>query len=902
VEISPYYLTMDQQTPHRPDPDELLQALKKEQSRESSGRLKIFFGMCAGVGKTYDMLKAAHAAHERGIDVVIGYVETHGRAETVALVDGLPLIPRRRVEYKGTSLEEMDLDAILARKPALVLVDELAHTNAPGSRHAKRYMDVEELLDGGIDVFTTMNVQHLESRADTVAQITGSIVRETVPDSIMARADDVEVIDISPDELLGRLAEGKVYTPDRSRRAVDNFFRKGNLTALREMSLRVTADRVDHQLREYMRDQRITGPWKTGQRVIVGVSASPHSVELIRWAARIASSQDSSWVAVHMEASQPLTDADKEQLAKNIKLARELGAEVMSTPGENLAEALIRVARRENCTQVIIGKPRPGYFRRQGSVLAELIEKSGALDIHVVGGDAQEEDRIGRHSWMPEFHSGPGSYAAALLITLAVALACFPWSHTIGSQIVALLLLFTVSILPLRFGMGPVLAAAAMSAAAWDYLYIEPIFTFSVSRPADMLMLVMYFCIAAVTGVLSTRTRSQERVVREREERAIALSTLSEALAEAQTKDAVAEAAVTNIRRFFNADAVVFLGQTDGDIFTGPHPSSTYVAGEKEMTVAAWVYWNEKRAGKFTQTLPSGECTFFPLSGPRYPLGVVGLRLQEALSIDQDQLLDNFIRQIASAVERETLNDITKKAVVVEESEKLYRTLFNSISHEMRTPLSAILGSSETLLRDQAEADPVLRKDLSKNIHEAAERMNRLVENLLDMSRLESGLLQPSMDWCDPQDIIHGPLKKLSRELAGYAVVTEVDDDLPLLKVDYALIEQVIINLVVNATLYSPPGSRITLAARAENTAFVLTVENSGPVIPAGQEERIFDKFYRLPGSRPGGTGLGLSIARGFVQAHHGTLTAEAGRRDGARFIIRLPLEPQPSHPSPAEP
>jgi two-component system, OmpR family, sensor histidine kinase KdpD len=886
---------------HRPDPDEMLRAIRKERDRASSGKLKVFLGMCAGVGKTYEMLKSAQEAKSHGADVAIGIVETHGRAETAALTEGLPAIPRKTIEYRGTVLQEMDTDAILARHPALVLVDELAHTNAPGSRHAKRYLDVEELLAAGIDVYTTVNVQHLESRSDTVAQITGVVVRETVPDSILERADEVEVIDISPEELLQRLREGKVYTPDRSRRASEHFFRMGTLTALREMSLRVTADRVDRQLRSYMQSERISGPWKTGQRLIVGVSSSPHSAELIRWAARIAASQDTTWVAVHVETGTPLTDAEKEQLAKNIKLARDLGAEVMSTSGDDPGEAIVRVARRENCTQVIIGKPRPDAPRKSGRMLADIIERSGNLDVHVVGGDASPGEGP-RRPRIPEFNSGIPSYLVAAAIVCAVALACFPWSHAIGSKTIALVFLLVISFLPLRLGMGPVLFAAALSALAWDYLYTEPYYTFAVNRPEDVLMLTMYFAVAVITGVLTSRTRAQERALRVREERAMALSTLTGELSVAQTKDQVASAAVRNLKRFFAADVVIFFGQTDGDIFTSPHPSSTFAAGEKELGVAAWVYWNEKQAGRFTQTLPSAECTYFPLSGPRYPLGVIGLKLPGRLSIDQDQLLDNFIRQIASAVERETLNDITKKAVVVEESEKLYRTLFNSISHEMRTPLSAILGSSETLLQDQAVADPVLRKDLSRSIHQAAERMNRLVENLLDMSRLESGLLQPSMDWCDPQDVIHGPLKKLSRELAAYTVVTDAAPDLPLLKVDYALIEQVIINLVVNATLYSPPGSRIVLSARTEGPAFLLSVENSGPVIPPGQEERIFDKFYRLPGSRPGGTGLGLSIARGFIQAHHGTLTAEPGRRDGARFIIRLPLEPQPSHPSPAEP
>jgi two-component system sensor histidine kinase KdpD len=882
----------------RPDPDILLRALKRQQQRTPGGKLKIFFGMCSGVGKTTEMLKEAQAVRAHGTDVVIGCVETYGRQDTAALVEGLPRLSRKSVGADGSVREEMDLDALLERKPALVLVDDLAHTNAPGSRHTRRYLDVEELLRHGIDVYTTLNVGHLESRSDTAARIMRVAVGETVPDSILERADEVEVIDISPEELLQRFREGKANTANGG---AGHSFSIGNLSALREMSLRVTADRVDRQLREYMQSQQIPGPWKTGQRLIVGISASPHSAELIRWAARIASGQDTSWVAVHVESPRPLGNSEKEQLAKNIRLARELGAEVMSTSGDDPGEALVRVAHRENCTQLLIGKPRPGTFRSSGRILAHVIERSGDLDVYVVGGDPGPADKRLRLT-IPEFRSGPGSYVIAAVLVCAVALACFPWSHTIGSQTIALVLLLTVAVLPLRFGMGPVLSAAALSAAAWVYLYTEPYYRFAVARLEDALMLVMYFFIATVSGVLTTRTRAQERALRVREERAIALSTLSGDLAVAQTKDAVAAAAVTNLRRFFNADVVVFLGKTDGDIFTAAHSSSTFAVDEPDMNVAAWVYWNEQRAGMFTQTLPSAGATYFPLSGPRYPLGVIGLRLPAPLSIDQDRQLDNFIRQIASALERETLNDITTKAVVVEESEKLYRTLFNSISHEMRTPLSAIMGSSETLLNDQTASDATMRRDLTKSIHEAAERMNRLVENLLDMSRLESGLLQPKADWCDPQDIVHLTLKKLTRELGGHEVVTDIADDLPLIKGDFALLEQVVINLVVNATLYAPPGARIRISACVEDSAFVLSVENSGPPIPRGEEERIFDKFYRLPGSRPGGTGLGLSIARGFVQAHQGTLTAEAGRTSGAKFIIRLPIEPLPAHPFPVEP
>ncbi len=886
---------MDYPEDNRPDPDALLQSIRRAEETESRAKLKIFFGMSAGVGKTYDMLKAAHDAKAHGIDVVVGIVETHSRRETEALLEGLTILPRKTVEYRGTRIEEMDIDAILARRPKLVLVDELAHTNAPGSRHLKRWMDVEEILDSGIDVYSTLNVQHLESRADAVAQITGTVVRETVPDSMLERADEVELIDISPDELLARLAEGKVYSPDRSKKAVESFFRLGNLTALREMSLRLTAERVDRQLRDYMRTNRIPGPWKSGQRLLVGMSGSPHSMHLIRWARRMAFTQDASWVAVHVESSATPSQAEKDLLAKNIKLARELGAEIVTTADENVGDALIRVARQENCTQILIGKPRPGTFQKSGRLLQELIDKSGDLDVHVIGGEGEEKQER-RLASLLEAHSGVRQYIGAGVVPLIVAAACFPLKELIEYQTVSLILLFTVALLPLRFGMGPVLLAAAMSAIAWDFLFIPPVFTFSVTRVPDILMLLMYFCIALVLGVLTSRTRAQERAVRIREGRAVALYTLSRDLSLARTKDAVAEAAVANIRKFFNADVVLCLGQTDGDIFTAPHPASTLPVTEKDLSVAAWVYWNEKQAGRFTDTLPSASATYYPMSGPRYPLGVLGVSLKGGtkLSIDQETLLENFIRQIASAVERETLNDITKKAVVVEESEKLYKTLFNSISHEMRTPLSAIIGASETLLDDAVSGRPATRHELTREIHDAAARLNRLVENLLDMTRLESGLIRPKLEWCDVRDLINSAVTKTAAELSGFRVGIDTPADILLIRIDFALMEQVLTNLLLNASFYTPAGSEILVRAAGDGSECEITVADNGPGLPGDALEKVFDKFFRVPGSRTGGTGLGLSIARGFVEAHRGTIRAENRPAGGLRFVIRLPLEKYP--------
>ncbi len=749
----------------RPDPEALLRLLRKEEEKERRGKLKIFFGMCAGVGKTYDMLKDAHEAQTKGVDVVIGYVETHKRPETEALLAGIPAIPRKALEYRGTSLEEMDLDAVLARKPKLVLVDELAHTNAPGSRHTKRFQDVLELLDNGIDVFTTLNVQHLESRAEAVGQITGTTVRETVPDSVFEAANEVEIIDISPDELLKRLAEGKVYTPERSSRAIENFFRTGNLTALREMSLRITAERVDRQLRDYMQRQRIPGPWKSGQRLVVGISPSPRSISLIRWARRLAYTMDASWVVVYVEPAAVSDEKEKDQLSKNVKLARELGAETIITSDEDIAGSLIRVAREQNASQIFIGSPRRRLFSRGSRLIDDLLRRNRDLDIYIVARE-EETGQEKPRPLIPQIESGYVQYLLSSALVLLTALICFPLTPFLGGyRSVSLIILLAVSLLPLRMGPGPVLIGAAVGALAWDFFFIPPLFVFSIGRVDDLMMLGIYFIVAAVTGVLSARLRARDKAARQREARTSALFALAKDLSSAHSQDEVIKAAVANISKHFEADVAVFLGEADGDLSPVPHPASSLMPEAKEISVSAWVYWNEKPAGKDTETLPFAQATYYPISGPRYPLGVISVRLREdrKLGIDQESLLENFITQIASAIERELLNEYTKKSIVIEESERLYKTLFSSVSHELRTPVATIMGASENLLRDVAAPSGTTNLDYAKEIHIAAERLNRLVAHLLDMTRLESGMLKPKLDWSDLRDVIHSATKELEK-------------------------------------------------------------------------------------------------------------------------------------------
>ncbi|HUL43610.1 MAG TPA: sensor histidine kinase KdpD [Bacteroidota bacterium] len=888
---------MPRETNGRMDPESLLRSLKRSEEKEGKGHLKIFFGMCAGVGKTYEMLQAAQEAKKKATDVVVGYVETHGRKDTEKILEGLPIVPRKKIDYKGAGMEEMDLDAILAHKPALVIVDELAHTNAPGSRHTKRYLDVLELLDNGIDVYSALNVQHLESRADTVAQITGSIIRETVPDSVFEQADEVEVIDLPPDELLRRLAEGKVYTPERSQRAIENFFRKGNLTALREMCLRIATERVEHQLRDYMQVERISGPWKSGQRLIMGISPSPTSVRLIRWVRRMAFTMQASWVAVYVERSVQLSTQEKEQLAKNIALARELGAEIITTADENVADALLRVAREQNVTQVIVGKSEvPSRF--QQSILNRLIDLSGDLDVYIVGGD--EKDWQPRQRWrLPVIQSGALQYAIAIGLVALVAASCFPFSAVIGYQTVSLLLLLLIALLPLRFGVGPIIAAAVLSALVWDYFFIPPFFTFAIHEVRDVLMVIIYFAIAIVAGVLTVRVRNRERAVRLREERTSALYALTNDLSVANTQEEVVAACVKNIRKYFGAEVAIFLSTLEGDFVNMPHPKSTFSPGEKELSVPAWVHWNERKAGKFTNTLPFAEATYFPLVGPRYPMGVIGIRNPsgQRFTIDQETLLENFISQITLALDREFLNEMAKQSIALAESERLYTTLFNSISHEMRTPITALMSATEGLLNDQVGGRPEIRRELAHEVEEAAERLDQIVQNLLAMTRLESGLIKPKLDWCDLRDIINSSIRKLRGDLQGRPINVHVADAVPLLKLDFGLMEQVLLNLLQNAVMYTPRNTPITISAQATADECTLTVADTGPGFPPEAIGKVFEKFFRVPGSKAGGLGLGLSIALGFIHAHNGSLTVENLSTGGALLTIRLPISERPHSP-----
>jgi len=877
---------------NRPDPDELLASLKFEEEKGKRGKLKIFFGMCAGVGKTFAMLQTAQAEKLKGSDIIIGYVETHGRKETAYLTEGFELIPRKEYEYKSATVREMDLDAILTRKPGIVLVDELAHTNSPGSRHVKRYQDVLEILDNGINVYTTVNVQHLESRSDTVAQITGIKVRETFPDEIFENADEIEVIDITPDELLQRLSEGKVYTPERSKEAIENFFRKGNITALREMALRIVADRVDKQLHEYMQLKHIKGPWKSGLHLLVAISHTQQSAKLLRWAKNLSYTMDSDLQAIYVETSHKPDVSESEQLNKNITLARQLGIRFHIVTNNDLVKAIVDFAQKENITHIIIGKPRVRNLLtllRLGNFVNRLIRYSGNIDVYILGSDIQSKDKFKEKVSLPSFTSNLSQYLIASLTVILTASVCYPIKEIIGYQIVSFALLFVVSILAFLFGPGPILLSAALSALIWDFFFIPPPFTLHIDKPIDILMLLMFFIIALLSGVLTSRIKGQEMKIRIREERTNALYQLTKELSVATGIEEVINIAKIDIKKYFNLKSRIILRNEVNQLDFGSKNDTDIILSKNDMSVASWTFQHSTKAGKYTDTLPSGDYTFYPLKGNQMNLGAIAVRHPKVFTQGEEQFWEAFISQISGKFEREYLRNIAKQAYLLNESDKLYKTLFNSISHELRIPVTTIMGASDSLLTSQHTDE--IRKELSHEIFKASKRLNRLIENLLNMSRLESGRISPRLDWHDIHDLMNKVTENLDDELKPFNLHIVIPDDMPLVKIDFGLMEEVLYNLIHNATQYAEPSTNIRVKAFYDNGIMNLQVMDRGPGFPRNEISLIFNKFYRVEGSKPGGTGLGLSIAKGFVEAQKGTIIVENRQNGGAKFTIKIPTE-----------
>ncbi len=899
---------------NRPSPDALLQ----QAAKESRGRLKIFLGAAPGVGKTYEMLTTAQAKRREGVDVVVGVVETHGRKETEALLDGLEVISRRLIEYKGHHLREMDIDAILTRRPKLALVDELAHTNAPGCRHPKRYLDVEELLDAGIDVYATLNIQHVESLNDVVAKITGVRVRETVPDSIIDRADEVEVVDLTPEDLAQRLKEGKVYLPQQAERAMGNYFKPGNLTALRELALRRTAQRVDEQMVDYMRAHAISGPWAAGERVLVGVNEDPGCLALVRYTRRLADRLRAPWTAVHIETSrdQRLGDAARDRIAEALRLAERLGGEAVMIPGTSVAEELVAYGRANNCTHIVITSSRRSRLAEllQGSTTHEIIRQAGEISVHVIAGQAvaRLESKMGGDA-APAETTAPmrrqsgfdlRAYAGTLAM-VAVALGIgLILQRYLGISVIALVFLTAVLTSAIAYGLWPALAASLISTLAYNFFFLPPLYTFTISDPQNVVALFFFAIVALIASNLTARMRSQALAARQRAKTNEDLYLFSRKLGGAVTLDDLLWATSYQIALMLKVTVVILLPEEGTVAVRGGYPPEDNL-DEADLAAAKWCWQNDREAGRGADTLPGAKRLFLPIRTGRGPVGVVGLaseREGSLLSPDQRRLLDALCDQAALAIERTTLAHDLDNARLVAETDRLRSALLTSISHDLKTPLASILGAITSLRTYSKAYDEAAKEQLMETVQEEAERLNRFIANLLDMTRLESGAVAPGLALVDLSEVLGSVLKRAAPILAEHKIAMNLAPDLPMLRLDFVLFEQVLFNLLDNAAKYAPAGSTVELRGNRAADRVVLQVMDEGEGIPPGDVERVFDKFYRVHGTdrRRAGTGLGLAICRGFVEAMGGTIRAgNRPDRTGAVFTIEMPV-PEGEEPSSA--
>ncbi len=867
---------------NRPDPDALLAEMKRDEARVKQGRLFIFLGMCPGVGKTYAMLQAGRQRLKEGVDVLVGIVETHGRHETASLLEGLRVLPRKQLEHRGFTLEEFDIDAVLQQRPELVLVDELAHTNVPGSRHAKRYQDVLELIDSGIDVYTTLNVQHIESQVDIVRQVSGVVITETVPDSILDVAHEIQLIDLSVEKLLERMADGKVYLGERAEHAVSNFFKEGNLTALRELALRFTAEHVDRDLEDIRRVKRVSSPWKTNARLMVGVGPSPYAESLIRWTRRAATRVNCPWLVVWVEGSRVLTSIEQDRLTRSLGLARKLGGEVVSVTGENISEALLQVARERNVSQIVVGKPeKAGMWSK--SLADTLIVGSGDIDVCVVRPlAAADKARNITPLQEPLQDSIIGEYSWAIVAIFAIASVCWGLVAFTGYMFVALVFLLAVVIAALRFSRGPVLMMATLSAVCWNFFFIPPIFTFHISKAEDWIMFGMFFIVALSMGSLTSRLRMREVAERRRLRQTDALLRVTQSAALAAEPEKGLAEALRTINELLNANTALIVREQDRSLPKAAHKASSFQPSPKEWGVVAWSYENKQCAGRYTDTLPESAATWFPLQTATATMGVLGVQFDDTSRLDfvTRQMIEAFALQIALVLEKEHFIQAVSHAEMLSQSEKLHRTLLDSVSHELKTPIAIITAALEGMNGSQS---PYLGE-----ITTATQRLQRVVDSLLQMTQLESDVLKPNLDWCDLRDVISAAQYAIGAPLAAHAVRLQLADDFPLLKVDHALLTQAVANILHNAAIYTPAGTTIDISATIRDQRLRLIIRDHGPGLPAGAERRVFEKFYRVQGSPAGGTGLGLAIARGFVQAQGGDITARNHPEGGAEFVIEI--------------
>jgi two-component system, OmpR family, sensor histidine kinase KdpD len=899
-------------TESRPDPDALLAQVTAEEKKSTRGRLKVFFGASAGVGKTYAMLEEARKRAEEGMQILIGYAEPHIRPDTEALLLGMEILPYKMVEYKNTQFKEFDLDGALSRKPSLVCVDELAHTNIPGTpapRHAKRFQDVLELIDAGINVYTTLNVQHLESVNDIVERTSGIKVRETLPDWVLEQADEVQLIDISPDKLIERIAEGKIYKQHQADHITKQFFNRGNISALRELALRRTADRVDAQMEDFRREAGVKTLWPTAERILVCVGPSPFSARLVRSARRMAAALKTQWIAASVDtpSSANLPQEARERVTQTLRLAEQLGAQTVKLSGSNPADEIIAYAKTKNVARIIIGKSDQPRWKDilKGSIVDELIRKSGQMDVYVIRDERTEVSMPRSQKPAARKPVDVTAYAWAVGICAATTLLGMLLYHKLGyrpglpgedphrfsNTNVLMIDLLAVLFIALRFGRGPAVLASLLAVAAFDFTVVPPYFSFAVSDTQYFVTFGCMFAAALIISTLTDRVKQQGVVARQSERRTAALLDLSRELAATREKKEILAAAVRHVSEVFDCKVGVLLPDADNHLVVA-NSNWDLQLDDKEMSVAQWAFEHDQPAGKTTPTLPSAHGLYLPLrtsQGDEGVLGVTGPALDRIGDPDRFHLLEAFASQTAVAIERAGLAEEAQRAWARVEAEFIRNTLLSGVSHDLRTPLAVITGSASTLLEAGHAIDERGRRELLAGIADEAEHMEHFINNLLDMTRLESGSQKPKREQYPLQELVASTLQRLRKKIGERQIVIDIASDFPLLFVDGTLFEQVLINLVDNALQYTPADTAIEISGQSRDKAVEISVLDRGPGLPADDPTRVFQKFYRsAAGAKHRGIGLGLAICRGIVELHGGTITAKNRDGGGAAFIITL--------------
>ena len=882
----------------RPNPDQLLAQVQAEEAQEKHGSLKIFFGYAAGVGKTYSMLANAQQAASDGREVVVGYVEPHGRPETEALLEGLEALPVKEVHYRGVSLREFDVDAALARRPDLLLVDELAHTNAEGCRHAKRWQDVEELLEAGIDVWTTLNVQHIDSLNDVIGQITGITVRETIPDRVFDMANDIELVDITPEELLVRLQAGKVYIPEQAQRAMQRFFQKPNLTALRELSLRQAARRVHSDVESARREKAALQPWATNERLLVCVGPSPTTSRVIRTAKRMAAALDAPWLAVSVDRmGESGNEPANQQVAQHFRLAERLGAETATLAGQNMAETILDYARSRNVTKIVIGKTAQSRWKRLlfGTVVDEVLENSGDIDVYVIHGEKDAAQSVPSASTSTHIQRQPYLISTLIVAITGLLAATSRTLHLADTEAnTVMLFLAAVAYVAYRFGRGPATLASVLAVMVFDFFFVPPFYTFTVADVRYVVTFGVMLAIGLAISTLTSRLKTMIERTRLREQRTAALYELGKQLTSLYGNVFLVSAAGEKIAEMIGGEVAIYLDRPSGPPAVAFGEGGSIAHHPVSLSAAQWVIEHDEIAGAGTNTLPNATALFVPLTGSQKTLGAIALKVSDVerlLEPDQRRLLESCANQLGLALERDQLAIDAAEARIEAETEQLRSSLLSGVSHDLKTPLAAIAGASSSLL-ESTSLDEETRRQLLETVADEAARLNRLLENILQMSKLEAGVATPNKQWHVLEEIVGSALHRTRRELANHTVDVVLPADLPLVFVDGLLLEQVLVNLLENAARYTPKATRITVRAIVEGKSLKLTVADNGPGLPPGAEERVFEKFYRASPTADGGrgSGLGLAICRAIAKAHGGNVTASNRPEGGAEFDVRLPL------------